>query len=89
MGSGKPQTINKLAKLLGGKKVYLADRPGEPKCTCANISKIKKILKWKPKVSFEEGVSELLKNLNSWKDAPLWEKKTIKKEQKLWMKYLK
>ena len=26
-------------------------------------------------ISFEEGVSEMIKNINHWKDAPLWNKK--------------
>ena len=89
LGSGKPNSINKLADLIEGKKFFLPSRPGEPKITCANISKIKKNLKWSPKISFEKGVYELLENIETWDNAPLWEKHSIKKEQELWMKYLK
>ena len=40
VGTGKPQTVNYLSKLVGGKKVFIPNRPGEPKCSSANISKI-------------------------------------------------
>jgi len=90
LGSGNPQTVNKLVKLLkpvGTVKIPV--RPGEPFVTYANIKKIKKELKWKPKISFEEGVSKILKNIEYWKKAPLWNKDSIEKETKLWFKYLK
>ena len=90
LGSNNPKSINELIKLLKQKKiVWIPKRPGEPKITCANISKIKKDLNWKPKISFNQGVSIMLKNLNYWKEAPLWDKNKIKKETRLWFKYLK
>jgi hypothetical protein len=33
-----------LCKLLGGKKIFIKKRPGEPDCTFADISKIKRKL---------------------------------------------
>ena len=89
VGSGKPHSINYLVKLLGGDKVYIPKRPAEPEITYADISKIKKELSWKPKVSFEEGIKKVLKNINNWKDAPLWTPKKISKATKDWFKYLK
>ena len=56
VGSGKTISVNKIVKLLGGKKIYIPKRPGEPDCTFADINKIKKDLKWKPKISIEEGI---------------------------------
>ena len=89
VGSGNPQTINYLIKLLGdGEKVYLPERPGEPNITFANINKIKKLLNWKPKVKFEEGVKNMLKDINYWKNAPLWDKKGIENATKGWYKYM-
>ena len=64
-------------------------RPGEPNITYANIKKIQKDLKWKPVISFEEGVSKILDNIEYWRNAPLWNKSNIAKETKLWFKYLK
>ena len=45
IGTGVPQTVNKLAKLIGGKTLHIPDRPGEPMRSCANISKAKKFPK--------------------------------------------
>ena len=53
LGSSKPKSVNELVKILGGKK-YIPKRPGEPNITHADTRKIKKILKWSPKISFKE-----------------------------------
>ncbi len=89
LGSGNPQSINYLIKLLGRPKlVYLPKRPGEPEITYADITRIKKDLNWAPKVSFEEGVKKIIKNIDYWRDAPLWNKSNIKKATKTWFKYM-
>jgi len=89
LGAGKPQSINRLIELLGGGKcVYLPKRNGEPDCTWADISLIKKDLGWHPLVSFEEGVSLILENIDYWKDAPLWDEKNIKEATKEWYRYM-
>jgi len=88
IGSGKPQKINYLAKLIGGTKIFLPKRPAEPDQTFANINKIKKNLKWKPKISFEEGIKKILKNKSDWNKAVLWDKKKIAKATKLWFDLL-
>ena len=89
IGSGKEVKVNKIAKLIGGKKIYIPKRPGEPNRSLANILKIKKDLNWSPKIRIEEGVRNLLKNIHHWKDAPVWTPKSIKKETKIWFKLLK
>tara|TARA_B100002019_G_C21224662_1_gene576695 strand:- start:149 stop:1138 length:990 start_codon:yes stop_codon:yes gene_type:complete len=89
VGTGKPQTILYLTKLLKGKKIHISKRPGEPDFIKADISKIKRQLKWKPKISFEEGVSQLLDNIDYWKSAPLWNVSKIKIATKNWFEYLK
>lgn len=88
VGSGKTYSINTLVKLLGGKVTHLPKRPGEPDSTQADISKITKMLGWKPKVNFDEGVKILLKNIDYWKNAPVWTNAKIKKETKEWFRYL-
>lgn len=88
VGSGKPRSINYLVKLLGGKTEYISKRPGEPDCTWADISKIKKSLGWQPKVSFEKGVGIMLKNIAYWSNAPVWTAGKIKKATHVWFKYL-
>lgn len=88
VGTGKSQSVNYLAKLIGGETVNIPKRPGEPDSTHADITKIKKILGWKPKVSFEEGVKIMLDNIDYWQDAPLFTVKDIEKATKNWFKYL-
>lgn len=88
VGSGKPHSINEIVKLLKGEVVYLPKRPGEPDCTWADISKIKKMLKWRPKVSLEEGIKIMLKDLNLYKNLPVWTPEKIKEATKDWFKYL-
>ena len=89
IGSGKCFSINYIVKLLNGDTVYIPKRPGEPEITWSNINKARKILKWKPIVSIENGIEILLKNIHLWKNAPLWNKRNIKTATKNWFKYLK
>ena len=89
LGAGNPVSINNLANLIGGDKIYIPKRPAEPKTTWANINKIKKHTKWQPKISFYEGISLMLKNIQEWEEAPLWDKKSISKATVNWFKYLK
>ena len=42
VGSGNTISINKITKLLGGKKINIPKRPGEPNITFADIKKLKK-----------------------------------------------
>lgn len=88
LGASNPQTIEKLAEIISSKRISIPKRPGEPECTWANINKIKRHLNWKPTVNFETGVKEMLKNIGHWKNAPLWNRKSIKKATKDWFKYL-
>ena len=88
VGSGKTISVNHLAELLKGEKTYIPKRPGEPDTTFADIKKIKKYLKWKPKVGIEEGVKEIINNIDYWKDAPVWTPETIKKATKEWFEKL-
>ena len=88
IGSSKSYSINELISYLGGKAVYIPKRPGEPDCTWADISKAKKLLKWKPKISLKKGVSILLKNIDYWKKAPVWNPKSISVATKEWFRYL-
>ncbi len=88
IGSGKPQTILRLAELLGGPVVHIPKRPGEPDVTCADISKITKMLDWFPVVSFETGVKIMLGNIDYYKNAPVWTPETIKEVTKDWFDFL-
>ncbi len=88
VGSGNTYSVNSLVKLLGGEVVYVPKRPGEPDCTFADTGKIHKRLSWKPKVNFREGVGIMLKNIDYWKNAPVWDEKSISEATADWFKYL-
>ncbi len=88
VGSGNTYTINELVKRLGGEKVHIPKRPGEPDCTFADISKIRQTLHWSPKVTFADGVTKMLEYLSDWKDAPVWTPDAIADATKDWHRYL-
>ena len=89
VGSGQTISVKKITELLGGDRIYIKKRPGEPDCTFADISKIKKKLDWRPKIKIEKGIKILLKNINYWEDAPIWTPKKINIATKAWFKFLK
>lgn len=88
VGSGVSQSINCLVKLLGGDVTYIPKRPGEPDCTLADIAKIKNMLKWIPRITFEEGVKKVLENIEYWKKSPVWTPENIQEATSDWFKYL-
>ena len=88
VGSDNTYSINYLADLLGGEKHYIPKRPGEPDSTYADITKIKNMLGWTPKISFEEGVKIMLENIEQWREAPLWDEESIKDATKEWFECL-
>lgn len=88
VGAGNPQSVNRLVELLGGEKVNIPKRPGEPDCTFADISAIKRDLGWQPLVSFEDGVKQVADNIEYWRDAPLWDPSSIAQATETWFRYL-
>ena len=88
VGSGNHYSVNYLVSLLGGEKVYIPKRPGEPNCTFADTAKIKRLLNWEPRVSFEQGVKNMLDVIENWRDAPVWDPSSIDRATTTWFKYL-
>lgn len=88
LGAGNPQSINRLVELLIGDVVYVPKRPGEPNCTWADITKIQRHLAWSPKISFADGVSKMMADIDKWQDAPLWDAKSIADATKTWFQYM-
>lgn len=85
VGSGKPVSINHIANILGSKeRIHIPKRPGEPDITCADISRIKQDLNWQPEINMEDGIKELLDNINYWKDSTVWTAETIQNATKSW-----
>jgi UDP-glucose 4-epimerase len=89
VGSNGTYSVNRLVELLGAKRaVHIPKRPGEPDCTWADVSKIQRELGWRAKVSFEEGVQQMLAHIDHWKDAAVWTPEKIAEATKGWFKYL-
>ena len=88
VGAARPQSVNRLVELLGGEVSHLPKRPGEPDCTWADITKIHAELEWEPRVSFEEGVATMVDCIDYWRDAPVWDSKSIEAATRSWFALL-
>jgi UDP-glucose 4-epimerase len=88
LGAGNPQSINRLVELIGGDVIRVPKRPGEPECTWADIRKIQTMLGWAPQVSFEEGVANMVRDIDHWADAPVWDADSIAAATKTWFEVL-
>ena len=88
LGSGDPQSVNRLVELLEGPVTHLPKRPGEPDMTWADTTAITRDLAWQPSVSFEEGVSRVLANIDYWASAPLWDPESIAEATAVWFDML-
>lgn len=66
IGAGKNYSVNEVAKLIGGKVTHVPERL-EPKHTLADNSKVGKAFGWRPEITLEEGIEELvgLENLKN------------------------
>jgi UDP-glucose 4-epimerase len=88
VGSGATVSVNRVVELLGGEVTYVPKRPGEPDQTFADISKVRRLLGWSPEVGIEEGIALLRKNIDYWREAPVWNPESIADATKDWFKYL-
>ncbi len=61
---------------------------GEPDCTFADTTRIKAELGWTAKVPIEDGVQNMLKVIDYWRDAPVWTPDSIAVATKDWFTYL-
>jgi UDP-glucose 4-epimerase len=60
IGRGSSVTVNRIAEMIGGPIENLPRRLGDAAHTLADFSQAHQILGWRPQVSIEEGVAELL-----------------------------
>ena len=88
VGSGQPQSVNRLVELLGGDVVHIPKRPGEPDVTHADTARIAQLLDWRARVPFEAGVRTMLANIDYWREAPVWNPDSIAAATKAWFDYL-
>jgi UDP-glucose 4-epimerase len=90
VGSGGTVSVNRLVELIGTDEIaYIPKRPGEPDCTFADTARIEAELGWKARVPIEEGVANLMANLDYWRDAPVWTPDRIADATQDWFKYIK
>ncbi len=78
IGSGTRMSINKLVDFIlkqfgknrkNYKIIYKPERPGDQKHMQADISKAKKLLNWRPKISFDDGMADTITwAKESWKN---------------------
>ena len=57
IGCGKNYSVNEIADMIGGEKVY-GEKRIEPKQTLALIEEAKRILNWEPKIKLEDWLNE-------------------------------
>ena len=88
VGPNKPVSVNHIVKLLGGPTVHMQKREGEPDCTHGDVTKITAALGWQAKISIEEGIDKMLAEIDYWKNAPVWDPKSIAEATQSWFKYL-
>ncbi|MGD2251430.1 MAG: SDR family oxidoreductase [Anaerolineales bacterium] len=72
VGSGSSTSINRVIELLGGQALHIPERPVDPHSSLADITKIRSLIGWEPEVSFEQGISVLLENIDDWREARVW-----------------
>ena len=58
LGRGKNHSINEVADMFGGERVYIDEISGETKNTLCKSELARKKLKWKPKVNLEGWIRE-------------------------------
>ncbi len=88
LGSGNPQSVNRLVELLGGPVVHIPTRPGEPDTTWADITAITRDLNWAAQVTFEAGVRTVVDQIDYWANAPLWDVQSIAEATEPWFRLL-
>jgi len=62
IGTGRNYSINDLAAMIGGERVYVPERIGETRETLANNMRAREELKWQPRISLRDYLNEKVKN---------------------------
>lgn len=91
IGRGASVSVNEILDLLGvsdDRVRRLADRPGEPRETLADIRKATQLLKWQPETDFKDGLILTIKDVEYWKEAKVWTWEESVEAQKEWYQYL-
>lgn len=65
VGSGTSISVKALADLISARQEYGPRRVADADVTLADLSRIRELLEWEPRVSFREGLEELTKVMNA------------------------
>ncbi len=61
IGRGENVSVNRIAAMIGGPTVHREGRAGDMRDTLADRTQAERVLGWRPRVSIEAGIAELLK----------------------------
>jgi UDP-glucose 4-epimerase len=61
VGRGENVSVNRIAAMIGGPTIHHEGRPGDMRDTRADWTQAARVLGWRPRVSIEEGIADLLK----------------------------
>ncbi len=61
VGRGEALSVKRIAELIGGPRVNVAPRPGEPRDTLADLTRSRAIFGWSPEIATEDGVRDLMR----------------------------
>ena len=61
IGRGENVSVNRIAAMIGGPTVHREARAGDMRDTLADRTQAERVLGWRPKVSIEDGIADLLK----------------------------
>lgn len=61
IGRGRNLSVNRIAEIIGGPKLYRSPRRGDARDTLADISQAREVLGWEPQVDIEDGLRELMR----------------------------
>lgn len=89
VASGAPVTVLRIGEMIGGSVVHIPKRAGEPDLIWASVDRIYADLEWYPKTPLEDGVADMLRHIDDWKDAPLWTPETIAQATAQWFATMK
>jgi nucleoside-diphosphate-sugar epimerase len=60
IGRGRNVSVNRIAEIIGGDKVYLPARPGEARHTLADWHQARDILGWRPEIDLEDALPKMV-----------------------------
>ena len=62
VGRGRSITVNQVAEIFGGERIYLPARAGEMRDTLADLTAVMKALQWRPEVATADGIRALIRD---------------------------